>query len=241
MDDPKTLKIEELPSKIRSKITSVCNEVDAIIEKANKVIKTALPPETYFEFVHSAPTDVLSTFERAQSVCFIIKYENLTEYADNIDLVQYNGNYYLRNFEVLGHILSEYRPIIQNENDSVYYKRIQTFCRSKLTNHDSSMGLSVTVKDGNRNVITDVYTNCIDERIKAIGVIIKECEFDYVYNGILQHSDMVYSNRLWEEYANGIINYVFLKHTMVLKSIKEYLRLHYHMINVLTYPKLGPL
>ena len=241
MDDSKLLKIEELPNRIREKITNICSEVDEIIGEAQNEIKTTLPKEISFNFVHSAPTDVLSEFERAQSVCFIIKYENLTEYANNIDLIQQNENYYLANFKILGHILSEYRPIIQNESDSVYYKKIHSFSRSKLFNRDSSMGLVVTVNDDNRNDVTNAYINIIDERIKAIGLIHKKCEFDYVYNGILQHSDMSFSNRLWEEYANGTINYVFLKHTMVLKNIKEYLRFHYHLINVLTFPKLGPL
>jgi len=238
--NPVKLNILELREPERSKISQVLEQADKISKYAASSVTTNLEGKVSFKYEISAPTDVLSQFERAQSVCFVAKYDNLPT-SFTIDLAEHLGRYYLANMGYMRHALNEYRPIIQNKGDSVYFSRIHNLCYSKLSTKDPSLGLKITALDEKDVDITDKFLAIIGQHNKAIKTIIAACEFDYIYNGILQHSDHSYTKRFWEEYSSGRINYVFLKHVSILEDIKRYLYWHYMILNVLSFPKLGPL
>jgi hypothetical protein len=65
--------------------------------------------------------------------------------------------------------------------------------------------------------------------------------FGYLYNGILQHSDPGFSTQYLEDYTSGALNYVLWKHAHVLGVIRRLLWPYFLLMNVLTFPKLGPL
>jgi len=158
-----------------------------------------------------------------------------------VEITEINGKYYLRNYSFIRHLLNEYRPIIQNKSDSVYYQRIHRFCREKLINTDHSKDLMITVEHKELGDITELYAKALDEQSKAISKIIKLSEYGYIFNGILQHSDHSFTRRFWEEYSSGQINYVFVKHAHLVEHINSLLERHYRLLNALTFPKLGPL
>ena len=229
-----------IPETIKTKIADCENEARTIREEANKIQNTHIEGKISFRYTHSAPADLLTPFERAQSVCFITRYEYLP-IVDTIDIVETQNKFYLGNIAYIRHALNEYRPIIMNVNDSVYYKTIHTFCHKKLDNKDATKGLSISVRHERDEDITDLFNKILGERNKAIKYILDKCEFDYIYNGILQHSDHGYTNRFLANYNTGDINYVFLKHARLLDYIKNCLYWHYRILNQLTFPKLGPL
>lgn len=242
MSDSIEVILEGLPDEVRKRVKETIKEANDILEKVEGILTTRLEGKVSFQFTSSAPTDILSPFERAQSVCFVTKYDNLVDLEDN-DLVieEYNGKFYLKNIDYIRHILNEYRPIVMNKSDSIHYAKIHKFCRDKLLNRDHTIGLSVSVIHDSDGDITDIFRRIMDERNKAIKFIIESCEFDYIYNGILQHSDHRYTTRFWDEYYTGRINHIFLKHAWLLGFIKDLLYWHYTIINCMTFPKLGPL
>jgi len=236
----KRIKFNDLPEKIRSCLQNTAKEADNICNQASAVQKTKIDGKISFIYTQSAPMDILSDFEKAQSVCFISRYEHLPIF-EGPSIFIHRGKFFLENIGSLRQILNEYRPIIQNQTDSVYYTKIHKFCREKLMNADPSKGLSITVEHEKDGDITSKFTKILDERNKSLKIILKNCEFGYIYNGILQHSDHQYTKRFLNEYNSGKINHIFIKHAFVLGYVKDYLLCHYKIINQLTFPKLGPI
>ena len=137
--------------------------------------------------------------------------------------------------------LHEYRPILMNQNDSMYFRNIHRFCRSKLINREETKDLTITVFDEDERDVTMAFTKQLDQEMKAIRIVLSGCEYEYLYNGILQHSDHRYTSRYLHEYHSGQLNYAFLAHALPLGYFRARLGRHYRLINMLTFPKPGPL
>ncbi len=202
--------------------------------------KTVISGRYSFHFKFSGGRDILTDFERAQSICFISRYESLPKFK-KLKIAKINGKYVFENLWEARSVLNEYRPIIQNKKDSVYYCNVHKVCREKLLNTDSLKDLSITVNHLQDGDITIKFSRFLNEQCKAIKTILARCEFDYIYNGILQHSDQKFTNRFKEEYSSGEINYVFIKHALIVDKIKILLEDHYGLLKHLTSPSLGPL
>ncbi|NIA06148.1 MAG: hypothetical protein GWP14_00665 [Actinobacteria bacterium] len=235
MDKP-----QQLPAVIQEKFDEMHDEVGHVVNIAFQYLVTNIPGPIGFTYTSSAPMPLLTKYEQAQSVCFVTKYHCLPTF-ERADIREKNGTYSFGNSPEARYVLNEYRSIIQNRNDSVYYQKLHKFCREKLLNNDKQKGLSIMVTQGDERDVTREFAQSLDERYKAIKSLIKQCEFAYIYNGILQHSDHQFSARFWKEYASGKINYVFMKHALIASNIKGLLEWHYRLFNVLTFPKLGPL
>jgi len=229
-----------LPVAEQERLAKTFAEIDGIFDDASSLLETKLTGAVSFRYRQSAPLDILSPFERAQSVCFIIKYENIPMVKE-IEIQEYKGKFYLKNIGFIRHVLNEFRPIIKNQDDSIYFSKIHKFCHSKLMNKDPKQGLSVTVEHIEEGDVTERFVKILGERNKAIRFILEKCEYDYVYNGILQHSDHQFTTRFWKEYSDGTINHVFIKHAYLLGHIHDCLTWHYAILNHLTFPKLGPI
>jgi len=232
--------VENIPAIIKEKIESIENEVVKVIQTAEKIQLTKISAPFNITYENAAPRDILTDDERAQSICFITRYESLP-IADQIEIGELEGKYYLTNIDYIKHTLNEYRSIIQNKSDSIYYQKIHSFCRQKMVERDMSQDLVITIINNEEGDITDKFTKFLDERCKSIRTIIDNLEFGFIYNGILQHSDHRYTKRYLNEYVSGDLNYVFLKHAKVLETIKEWLNWHYRIMNTITFPKMGPL
>ncbi|HHF3133829.1 TPA: hypothetical protein ACPJ1T_004399 [Vibrio diabolicus] len=230
----------KLPMDVQKKIDSVHSEIEEIVDRAYAHISTDMDGEIRIKFSISAPRDVLTDFERAQSVCFVTRYDALPEF-DNLNLEEHRGRFYFSNFGEARYVLNEFRSIIQNKKDSIHYQQIHRFCRDKLLNEDHTKDLSITVSHNERGDVTSEFLQYLNEHNKAIKSIIKHCEFDYIYNGILQHSDHRFTKRFWSEYASGEANYVFIKHALLTGHLRDLLIWHYRLFSAMTFPKLGPL
>ncbi len=233
----KTIK---LPDDILKKLNAMKAEANGIIKCADTIKKIKHIKTVSFEYKHSAPKDILTKAERAQHVCFITRYEHLPE-LDTLDIFEKNGKYFVRNIPFIRHVLNEYRSIISNEKDSIYYNKIHKFCHLCLSNRDPKKGLSIAVYDEKKKDVTNEFNKMLGEKNKSIRAVLNKGDFKYLYNGILQHSDYKYTERFWEEYYSGKLNYVFLMHAILLNYIKKCLYWHYTVLHQLTFPKLGPL
>jgi hypothetical protein len=229
-----------IPEQIQVKFDRLQAEIDKIFEKIIQIQKTNLSGSISFKYESSVPRDILTDYERAQSVSFVTKYEGLP-IIDKINISEYKGKHYVNNLDYIKHVLNDYRAIIQNKRDSVYYQKINKFCRDKLINRDKTKDLVITVFHNKDGDISQLFASYLDEKSKSISYILASSDFDYIYNGILQHSDHRFTKRYLDEYSSGLINYTFIKHAQLLGAIKECLYWHYKMLNALTSPKLGAL
>ncbi len=231
---------EHIPVPLQNKFKELTAEVNQVVERAEKVRQTIISGSISLRYEAQIPRDVLTEHERAQSVCFVTRYESLPV-LENISIGEYNGKFYVNNIDYVRHVLNDYRAIIQNKKDSVYYQKIHKFCREKLVNRDITRDLVITVHHDKDGDISKIFTKCLDEQCKAIRAILDNSNFAYIYNGILQHSDHNFTKRFLEEYSSGTINYTFIKHAQLLGYIKDRLYWHYKLLNSITFPKMGPL
>ena len=201
---------------------------------------TQLPDPVQFEFVNSAPRDVLTDDERAQSISFVTRFNYLpTDYT--VTITERNGWYVIEDMAFLRYVLNEFRPLIQNERDSVYYQKIHSVWYGMLILDDESRGTTIRVFDRSKTNVTATYIQWLSERNKAISFVLRPLDYAYLYNGILQHSDHAYSNRFIQDYTSGELNYILWKHAHLLGFIQEMLRPYYILIRFLTSPSPGPL
>lgn len=233
-------RVAQLPERIQRRLGSLQQELDQIISRAEALLITKLPDPIAFTIENAAPRDVLTPEERAQSISFVTRFEHLPSDV-TVQLVEREGSYYIDNMAYLRHALNEYRPLIQNEKDSVYYQKIHQVWYAMLTLNDASKGTTIRVRDRQAKDVTPIYTGWISERNKAITYVLQPLDYGYLYNGILQHSAAAYSERFVRDYTSGEINYILWKHVHVLRFIREMLRPYNLLISILTSPKLGPL
>jgi len=235
------LKNEDLPKSIQKKLNDILKQTNSIFDEADAKKKTEISGKIHFRYEQSAPKDILSDLERAQSACFISRYEHLPTLKNTLNIFEHKGKFFLKDIPFLRHMLNEYRSIICNQRDSVYYAKIHRFCYEKLMNKDKSKDLSIIVYHEKNENITDLFVKNLSEKIRSIRLILQKSEFGYIYNGILQHSDHRYTKRFCKEYNSGELNYIFIKHGMLLNYIRKCLKWHYTILNQLTFPILGPL
>ena len=230
----------KLPDRIADRLKALESEVQGVISKATAAFCTQLPGPIAFRYQHSAPGDILTMEERAQSVSFITRYEYLPDDYP-VRLVEHSGNWYIDNLAFLRHALNDFRSIIQNQSDAVYYQRVHNVWYKALRRADPAKGLTVRALDAHGLDVTSTFAAWMGERNKAIVVALDAMEYKYLYNGILQHSDPRFSKRFLEDYVSGELNYLFWKHAYTLGFIREMLLPYYRLMNALTFPKLGPL
>lgn len=233
--------LTSLPERIRQRIERQKSEIHQIFDAASALLVTQLPGPVSLRFQHSAPTpDVITDDERAQSLSFIIRYEHLPE-EYRVQVIEREGDYYIGNLPFLRHALNDFRPLIQNKTDSVFYRNIHRTWYPMLARESPTEGLTFRVSTADGTDVTSIFMKWLGEHNKAISFVMKALDYDYLYNGILQHSDTVYTHRFWEDYTSGELNYILWKHTHMLGFIKEMLRPYYLIANTHTFPRLGPL
>jgi hypothetical protein len=233
-------KQNEIPDKILNKLRKNENEAHSIIEEANKLIKDIDCSSISLKYKQSAPLDVLTPLERAVSMVFMFRYDHLPEYNDFV-VGEHRGKYYINEIDDIRAALNEYRTIFYNKKDSLYYGKISNIYREKLLNRDARKGLSISAIDNKENDITLEYIAYLDSTKKAIRYIIDASDFNYIFNGVLQHSDIKYSNKLINDYTDGNLNYILLKNLTLAKCIKLLFKEYARIIGGLSFPRMGSL
>ncbi len=182
----------------------------------------------------------MTPYERAQSVSFITRYEHLPrEYP--VCVIRDGEDWRIGNLDFLRHVLNDFRPLVQNQDDSVHYRKIHAVWRGMLKREDPADGMTIRVRCSNGSDVTADYISYLDQHIGAISLVVRAMDFSYLYNGLLQHSDPGYSQQLLTDYVSGEINYLLWKHALVLSFVREMLGPYYQVARVLTFPRLGPL
>ena len=227
-------------AEITAKFERQNDELERVAAEAQKIIVVPWPESVAFRYEISAPRDLFTPFERAQSLCFVTKYDSLPS-PEDIDIREHKGRYYPNNIDSFRHLLNEYRPIIQNVSDSTHFSRIHSLCRRKLRNADPTTDLCISAIGPEGGDLTEQVARHLDLTNKAICWLISQLEFGYLYNGILQHADHTFTSRYIHEYASGELHYVFIRHAQAADLIGKMLQKHYRLLRVLSGTLMGAL
>jgi hypothetical protein len=229
-----------LPEPIRQRLRTLLQEVDQVTAAASALVTEKLPDEISFTFKNAAPRDILTPYERAQSISFVTRYDQLpTDYT--VHVAKVGERFRIANLAHLRHILNDFRPLIMNQDDSVHYHRVHRVWRAMLLLDDPRNGTTIRAHDREHRDVTASVVTTLDQHNKAITLALRSMEFGYLYNGVLQHSGEEFSERLLRDYHSGELNYVVWKHVYILDFIRDALALYYQMMRFLTFPELGPL
>lgn len=239
---PTELKEEDTPQPLREKLAAFNEEIHALITKAESFLTTELIQPVQLSFSGKVfGRDIITDYERAQQISFVSRFDHLPDECP-VYLQKVGDAFYISNISEIRHTLNEYRPIIINENDPVYYQKLHNFCATKLKNKEGEVNkLCLRAKSFPDIEATVTFLQWIGDRNKAMRWLLEQLEFDYIYNGILQHHDDRFSKRFMAEYTSGELNFIFWKHAHILGFLKELIRPYYQVVHYLTFPKLGPL
>ena len=231
---------KEVPERIRTRLAQIVAEGKRIVDGATSLLVTPPLLGVSLRFQDDLPGDFLTPFERAQSVSFVTRYESLPTEC-TVQVVRDGTEFRIGNLESLRSILNEWRPIIELQRDPCYYMRIHGTWFKKLGLKNIMEGLRVTAGTDDGVDETPHLKTILGERNQVVTEILRRLDYDYLYNGILQHSDERHSSRFLSDYTSGELNYLLWKHVDVLGVVHQMLEPIYQVVNQLTHPRPGAL
>lgn len=221
--------------KVRDKFGSIHKELSQTIEEAKNKIEVQIEGRLSITIRNAAlGQDIVTEEDRARFTQFVVKFQQLPE-IKTVDLVERNGKIFVENLEDAKLILNEFRPIVWNQNDSIYYNNLYKSISSKLFLKDPSVGTILSVVRNHKEDITDLYNKFLKNHRDAIRFILKsyEPDLDYLYNGVLQHSDRDFSERLATEFYSGELSYSLIKNAFLLGPVKQLLIPFFYFASIL--------
>ena len=118
--------------RIKDKFGNIHKELNEIVDEARNKIEVQTDGRLSITIRNAAiDQDIITAEDRARFIHFVAKFQQLPEMT-TVDLVERNGKIFVGNLEDAKHILNEFRPIIWNRNDSIYYNRLYKSISSKL-------------------------------------------------------------------------------------------------------------
>lgn len=221
--------------RIKDKFGNIHIELGQIVDEARNKIEVQIDGHLSITIRNAAiGQDIITEEDRARFTHFVAKYQQLPEMA-TVDLVERNGKIFPENLEVAKHVLNEFRPIVWNQNDSIYYTRLYKSISSKLFLKDPTVGTILSVILNKKEDITDLYNKFLKNHRDAIRFILKsyKSDLDYIYNGVLQHSDEEFSERLAKDFYSGELSYILIKNAFLLGPVKQLLKPFFYFSAIL--------
>lgn len=229
-----------IPEPIRARFAETQQAVRQVGEAARAIITVHLP-RTSFHFRHLLPgPDIMTPRERAQSIGFVARFDGLPPAVGPICSIDADGNVWLDNESYMRHTLNEFRPIVKNEDDSVYYVNMHNAWRQRLTRPRNALDLVVRA-ESEEGDITPRFVEWLDQTKDAIKLILRAIDLDFLYDGVLQHSDPHHSSRFVAEYMSGDLSWRLLKAANLLWDMRQFLVPYYRLARTLNFPTPGPL
>ena len=219
--------MESEMARVRARLAEEGQRVESAVQAGLACVKTQIQLPLFFRYRNAALGQAFpNADERAFLINFVAKHQELPEFH-RVEVSKDDSGLRFTNLAHARHCLTEYRPMIANQHDAIYYKNIHRFCRRRLSHKDPHTGTAFSVLTSDSRDITDSFQKLLDESHRGIGVILKSGEFDYLYNGVLQHSDSRFSERHAKDYHSGELNYLLFRHALLLNSVKGLLFPYY--------------
>lgn len=233
----------EIPPEILQKFRNTENEANRILEEAWNIVTEIETKNIRLKISSSAPLPIMSTEEQAQSLAFIVRYEHLPELNNFVaGRDPSTGRYYLNEIDDIRAALNEYRTIFFNQKDGIFYGAITNLYQKGFCQEEpAKASMVIQAFDQSDEDISRDYLMHLRSRKKAIQSAIYNSDFDFIYNGVLQHSDNRYSMQMVKQYTDGSLAYVLFKNLIIAQGLKDLLSEHYKVIGILNFPRMGPL
>lgn len=228
------------PTLIQDRFRAMRTEADAIYDAALLHFATNVPLDPEVRITGDITRIALE--ERAQALGFVVRFKHLRDEDLSVRFDYVGNDWSIENLWELRQILNDLRPIIQNQRDSTFYTKINSTLQKRLRQTALPDGVRYQVYDrSSGNEVSADYATYLWETTRAIATILGGLECDYLFNGILQHTEPRHSARLLADYASGEFNYILWKHAFVVVYIQERLGAYYHVLKELNFPPLGSL
>ena len=211
--------------RIKDRFGNIHKELSKIVDEARNRIEVRIDGRLSITIRNAAiDQDIITAEDRARFTHFVAKYQQLPAIT-TVDLVERDGKIVVENIEDAKHVLNEFRPIVWNQSDSIYYNRLYKSISSKLFLKDPGVGTILSVVRNKSDDITDLYNSFLKNHRDAIRFILRshESDLDYLYNGVLQHSDKEFTERIANEFYSGELSYSLIKNAFLLGPIKQLL------------------
>lgn len=232
----------EIPPEILTRLRDCEAEAQAILNDAEGVITDFDTSQVGFRVTARSPLPLMPFELQAQSLTFIIRFNHLPEF-DSFVAGRHpkTGLYYLNEIDSIRAALNEYRTIFFNQRDGIYFGRITNLYQRAFVAELAGLSMRFEAIDANEVDHSTAFLEHLKSRKKAIQHTIAHSDFDFIFNGVLQHSDGTHSMRMVEAYTDGSLAYTLLKNFILARGLKEFLREHYRVINTLNFSAMGPL
>ena len=221
--------------RIKDKFGNIHKELSKTVDEARNKIEGQIEGRLSITIRNAAlGQDIITEEDRARFTHFVAKFQQLPE-IKTVDLAERNGKLFVENIEDAKHVLNEFRPIVWNQNDSIYYNRLYKSISSKLFLKDPTTGTILSVVRNKKEDITDLFNKFLKNHRDAIRFILKSYgpDLDYLYNGVLQHSDKDFSKRLSAEFYSGELSYILIKNAFLLGPVKQLLIPFFYFASIL--------
>ena len=213
----------KFPKSILEKFKNSALETQSLITTVEKNYQKFLPGPFQIKIANSAASPLLADTEEAAFHAFLAKFRSIPNFPGPV-ITQRENNFFLGNEDLAKHIITEFRPIIFNEKDPIYFGKIYNTIYKMLNRKSPVSGTKMTAFNERFEDITDLLKKELAVARKVIVSTVELLELDYLYNGVLQHSDPRFSKRYRQDFRSGNLQYLFLKHAQVLTYLKGYLK-----------------
>lgn len=232
----------EIPPEILTRLRNCEAEALAILSDAEDLVTVFDPTKVGFRVTSSSPLPLMPFELQAQSLTFIIRFDHLPEF-DSFVAGRHpkTGLYYLNEIDSIRAALNEYRTIFFNQKDGIYFGRITNLYQQAFVPEEAGASMRFQAIDANDVDHSSEFLEHLKSRKKAIQHTIAHSDFDFIFNGVLQHSDGTHSMRMVKAYTDGSLSYTLLKNFILARGLKQFLSEHYCVINTLNFPAMGPL
>jgi hypothetical protein len=231
----------EIPAPILERLLICESEAQTILKEASQHITDFDCASVGFRVISTLPLPLMPLELQAQSLTFIVRFDHLPEIHDFTAGHHPNGSYYLNEIDKIRAALNEYRTIFFNEKDGVYFGRIAKLYQHSFIKEPPRSSMRFFAIDRQNNDHSADFFAHLKSRCKAIRHAINRSDFDFIFNGVLQHSDGQHAMRMVNAYTDGSLNYILLKNFIIAQGLKDFLKEHYRLINTLNFPMMGSL
>ena len=232
----------DIPLPIREKLERCEADAHEILEEADALITDFDTSLVGLRISSSAPLPLMKWADQSRSLAFIVRFEHLPELHSFVaGRHPKTGHYYLNEIDQIRAALNEYRTIFFNQKDGIYFGAITNLYQKAFSRDDPNATMRIEALTRDDRDLSHDYLEHLKSRKNAIRTAIQRSDFDYVFNGVLQHADDRFAMQMVKDYTDGSLAYLLLKNLLVAQGLKEFLSEHYKVINALNFPKMGPL
>lgn len=114
--------------------------------------------------------------------------------------------------------LNSVRSVIYMQTEDIYYSKVIDEYNRALSGHNDNWKINALDEEG-INDISDKVIQSYCQIKKLISEILKDDDFDFVYNGVLQHVDERFRARYIREKKNGKLVYTLFKCAILANQV----------------------